>query len=491
MGRMAFVVKSKRIVLPENDTHWEMVSEYAGRYPDRGYHHAPSHSVEAFRDMKYGVRIHWGLYSLTGAGEESWPFLKMTNRQRQAYQQLYKEFDPVGFDAGEWMKFFCKAGFRCFTFTAKHHDGFSLFDTDARIMSRAKWDMPDGPAIEECDLRYSIMDSPYKRDIVAELCEAAETSGIKTGLYFSHPDWYDADFRPYCYHPLQTPQALRDLTDDELNEIKRKHGGRNVVFIDDATKKAKKRMIARHRKQLTELVTKYGKIDMLCLDMWLGPDIWPEIKQTIKMIRKLQPDAMIRARGIGNYGDYYTPEGFIPGSSDNTGMPWMVIYPLGRTFSYETDWRNYKGSGWIIKSLVETVAKGGNFMVGIGPDRYGHWHPEAVRQLEEAGEWLEENKEAIFFTDPGENTSYKEGENLYFTYSKRKEHLYAIHIGKPKGILHISSLRPPDGSSVWLLGRKQPLPWTSEGIDGVDITIPGDIPEKAAYVFSIRSRLKG
>ena len=94
-------------------------------------------------------------------------------------------------------------------------------------------------------------------------------------------------------------------------------------------------MMARHRAQLEELLTNYGEIQMLSLDQWLGPKVWPQLRQTLFRIRELQPNVMIRARGIGNYGDYYTPEGFIPGDKSNTGMPWMVIYPLAGGFSYD------------------------------------------------------------------------------------------------------------------------------------------------------------
>ena len=112
------------------------------------------------------------------------------------------------------------------------------------------------------------------------------------------------------------------------------------------------------------------------------------MKETIKALRKIQPDVMFRARGIGNYGDYYTPEGFVPGSKENTKMPWMVIHTLGSSFSYDSVSAHYKGSAWIIQNLVDAVAKGGNFMVGIGPDGTGKFHPTAVKQLLETGDWL-------------------------------------------------------------------------------------------------------
>ena len=151
----------------------------------------------------------------------------------------------------------------------------------------------------------------------------------------------------------------------------------------DPTPEEETRMMARYRQQLTELLTNYGKIDMLCLDMWLGKKVWPQTRDTILSLRKLQPDVMLRARGIGNYGDYYTPERFTPGGKENTEMPWFEIFPLASSFSYEADPAKYKGGEWIVKMLADIVAKGGNFMVGIGPDGNGQFHPRALADLHE------------------------------------------------------------------------------------------------------------
>src|SRR5512140_1552039 len=137
---------------------------------------------------------------------------------------------------------------------------------------------------------------------------------------------------------------------------------------------------------------------MLSLDQWLGPKVWPELRRTILDLRELQPDVLLRARGIGNYGDYYTPEGFVPGGKENTNMPWFVIYPLGSVFSYDANASRYKGGQWIVKNLVDAVAKGGRFMVGIGPDANGQFHPTAIQQLQQAGAWLKTNGPAIYAT---------------------------------------------------------------------------------------------
>jgi alpha-L-fucosidase len=137
---------------------------------------------------------------------------------------------------------------------------------------------------------------------------------------------------------------------------------------------------------------------MVCLDQWLGPQVWPALRETILHLRKIQPDVMLRARGIGNYGDYYTPEGFVPGDKGNTDTPWFVIYPLGSSFSYERVPGNYKGAAWVVRNLIDTVAKGGNFMVGIGPDGDGRFHPTAISQLREVGDWLNVNGDGVYAT---------------------------------------------------------------------------------------------
>src|SRR6516225_9661548 len=176
---------------------------YIEHQPVAGYHSAPALSYEAFRDMKFGARIHWGIYSIWHRGAESWPFLQMSFADRQQYNNLYETWNPTGFDAEMWMDTFRDSGMKMFAFTTKHHDGFSMFDTRTRVQNRANWTATGEPKIEACNLAYSIMETPLRRDIVKELCDAARKRDMKIDLNFSHPEWYDADFRLYVAHPLQ------------------------------------------------------------------------------------------------------------------------------------------------------------------------------------------------------------------------------------------------------------------------------------------------
>ncbi|MDR0521370.1 MAG: alpha-L-fucosidase, partial [Planctomycetaceae bacterium] len=199
--------REKTLRLPKSDVHYRETSRYIEDEPDSDYRHASEAAYESFRDIKFSIRIIWGVYAKWGI-EASWPMLNMPNAKKQEYQNLYKTFNPVKFDADEWMKFFKRCGMQAFAFICKHHDGFALWHTKTRIKQRANFLNPPESVIEPCDLAYSIEETPFKRDIVKELCDAGHKHGLKIDLYFSHPDWYDADFRPYNFHPLAVPDII-------------------------------------------------------------------------------------------------------------------------------------------------------------------------------------------------------------------------------------------------------------------------------------------
>ena len=240
--------------------------------------------LEQWHDLKYGLCICWGYYSLLG-WDASWPLRTMSNAKRQEYFELYKKFDPKEFDAEKWMESFHRWGVTNFMIITKHHDGFAMFDTKTRVKSRVNYAATGGPKLEACDLAYSVMDAPIHRDLIKELCDAAHEHGIAIDLYFSHIDWYDADFRIDPLHPFHDKNFSKENDPQEYA-----------------------RFVLRHRQQIRELLTNYGRVDMMCLDMSLPEACWPDVKETVLMARRLQPDLLLRNRGIGAYGDYHTPE---------------------------------------------------------------------------------------------------------------------------------------------------------------------------------------
>ncbi len=473
------------ITLPKDDFQYKATRSYVEEVPVAGYQHASPAAYEAFRDLKYGVRIHWGIYSILKITDTSWPFLKMSYAQKQAYNELYKTWNPAAFDADGWMKMFRDDGMKMFAFTARHHEGFSMYDTQTHVKRRVNWTAAGGPVLEDCDLAYSIMETPFHRDVVKELCDAGRKYGLAIDLYYSNPDWYDADFRPYVNHPV--PVAKHPVPGASSFDPKK-------LVLENApapTAEERSRMMTRYRQQLTELLTNYGKIDMLCLDMWLGKEVWPETRDTMFALRKIQPDVMLRARGIGNYGDYFTPERFVPGGKQNTDMPWFVIYPLGTSFAYDPDPKAYKGGEWILRNLIDAVAKGGNFMVAVGPDGDGRFSPTAIENLKTAGDWLKVNGECIYATRS--YLRYHDGKDLRFTRSKDKHNVYIISLKWPGDMLQTKLVRPIQGSAIRLIGYDHDLKWHQDG-DNLTIELPAALqqetnrPCKTAYAFKVESQ---
>jgi alpha-L-fucosidase len=171
-------------------------------------------------------------------------------------------------------------------------------------------------------------------------------------------------------------------------------------------------------------------------------------------------------------------------------MPWMTIYPLASSFSYDKDGDKYKGTQWIIHNLIDAVAKGGCFMVGIGPDKTGCFHPKAVEQLEETGKWLQVNGEGIYNTRACE--VWKEG-NTLFTRSKDNKTVFAIVEQFPENELSIEAVTPEKGSDIYLSGYPKPLKWKRKDGKTV-IIIPEELrneanrPCKYAYTFKLRTK---
>jgi alpha-L-fucosidase len=471
--------------LPKSDRIYRKLRYYIEDVPHMDYQRAPKSSVEAFNDMKYGIRIHWGTYAMLHQ-KPSWDYRSSNYEKKQKYQQLYKTWNPRDFDAEKWVRWFKQSGMNMFAFTTKHHDGFSMYNTKTRVKSRVNWTHPDGPQREDCDLAYSIMETPFKRDITKELCDAARKYSLKIDLYYSHPDWYDADFRGYGLSHIDSEDASRNRKEYGPGGLWR---CQHYITLPAHTDSEKKRMIGRHRQQLVELLSNYGKIDMVCLDVWWGKNVWPDLRETMKILRKIQPEVMFRARGIGNYGDYYTPEKFVPESKASTHMPWFVIYPLGGKFSYDVNAGSYKGAKWILHNLINSVAKGGNFMVAIGPDADGNFHPTAVKQIDEAGVWLKLNGECIYKTRPRAGKLYKENDDLFYTCSKDSKNIYAIATKWPGAELLLTTIKTGPETKISMPGHG-PVTW-QETDDGLRISLPEKMsdetqrPCKHAWVFKI------
>ncbi|MCX6924135.1 MAG: alpha-L-fucosidase, partial [Verrucomicrobia bacterium] len=380
-------------------------------YPvDAGYKHAPREALEAWRDRKYGMRIVWGVYSILGV-QASWPLTGGSGQFGEKYQALYKDFNPTDFNGDRWAELMKRSGFKYFTFVTKHHDGFAMWDTKTKVKKRFIQSGPQAGRIEDCDLHYDMMETPFGRDILKELIDATRERGISTGLYFSHADWYDADFRLDKWNPHRDPNYSRQ-TDPE----------------------GWKRFIARHREQVRELLTNYGNVEQF---------VW---------------------------------------------VLCFVIYNMAGIASYDPKAENYKPVEWVLKSLIDTVAKGGNFMPMLGPDAKGNFQPVAVERLERVGRWLAVNGEAIYQTRP--YWTWNDGDSIRYTRSKDGRTVYAICLKWPGRELKLVKVRAREGSPIRMLGFDQPLAWRQDP-SGLTVEIPDRLdderqrPCELAYAFKI------
>ena len=363
--------------------------------------------LSEWQDLKFGFMAHWGIYARWGV-VESWsicnePWITRNGADyetyKRAYQALNKTFNPQHFDAAQWAAMAKEAGMRYMVFTTKHHDGFCLFDS------------------HETDYTSMGDDCPAQRDFTAELVEAFRNAGLWTGLYFSKPDWHHDD---YWAHEWATPD-------------------RNVNYDINAHPDRWERFKQFTYNQIHELTHNYGDIDILWLDGgWIRPE-WSindesrewlgcyarvqdiDMPRIARMARDENPDLIIVDRSVGGrYENYRTPEQQIPDSL--LPYPWETCMSMGDSWSYvEND--NYKSTRQLIHNLVDIVAKGGNYLLNVGPDADGRIPYEAATRLKEIGAWLKKNGHAIYGTRP--LYPYAKG-NKRYTQSKDGKRLYEI-----------------------------------------------------------------
>jgi alpha-L-fucosidase len=293
-----------------------------------------------WKEARYGLFIHYGLYSLHGRQE--WAVEKEAIPWSE-YESLARRFSPKPGVAKEWVRIAQAAGARYMVVTAKHHEGFCNFDTKLTDFNSMK----QGP----------------KRDLVREYVEAARAAGMPVGIYYSLMDWHHPD------------------------------GERSSV--DEA---ARKRFIEYTFGLIRELLTNYGKIDILWYDggMPLEAEGW-EAERMNKMVFALQPDIVVNGRNHAS-GDFSTPEQSIIAA--NNGRAWESCMTLNESWGYDVADDEWKSPRTHLRNLITCARDQGNFLINVGPTADGTFPEPAVRILTEVGDWLKGNGEAIFNTDP-------------------------------------------------------------------------------------------
>ena len=306
-----------------------------------------------FREAKYGLFIHWGLYAIpagqwkgkTIPGIGEW----IMNRAQipvAEYEQLARRFNPVKFDADAWVKLAKDAGMRYIVITSKHHDGFALFKSDV-----SPFDVVDA--------------TPFKRDVLAELAKACARQGMPLGFYYSQSqDWHEP------------------------------HGAGNTWdFGPDLLKRYDDYLRGKAEPQVRELLTRYGPVALVWFDT---PRMMTGDRATrfTQLVRTLQPKTLIDGR-LGESGDYVsTGDNVIP--TERQTQAWEVPATLNHTWGYRSDDHDWKSVGDIVFKLVDVVSKGGNYLLNVGPLPSGEMPQPAVDVLRNAGAWLKVNGEAVY-----------------------------------------------------------------------------------------------
>ncbi|MBP6090324.1 MAG: alpha-L-fucosidase [Crocinitomicaceae bacterium] len=371
-----------------------------------------------WQDYKFGLLMHWAPSSQWGVVEswsicpedEDWctrrgPYANDYSAYVKAYENLQTTFNPIKFNPEKWAKAANYAGMKYMVFTTKHHDGFSMFDS------------------QYTDYKITNSKTPFsthlKANITKEVFDAFRNEGMWVGAYFSKPDWHCDDY----WWP-KFPTYDRNPNYD-LNRYSEKWNAYKSFT----------------QNQLNELMTNYGNIDILWLDGgWVQPLTatsprwgYKPVHQDIEMdviaakARKIQPGLIVVDRAVeGPNQNYLTPEQKIPDSP--LPYPWESCMTMGTSWSHVKN-ETYKSSFELIKTLCLIVSRGGNLLLNIGPDATGEWDSTAYQRLKEIGDWMSVNHEAIYETKPIFPYEYKIDVSTKFVFTEAKNgSVYAILI---------------------------------------------------------------
>ncbi|HEX5415257.1 MAG TPA: alpha-L-fucosidase [Chloroflexota bacterium] len=352
-----------------------------------------------FIQDRFGLFIHWGIYAV--AARHEW----VKNRERipdEEYQRYFTHFDPDLYDPREWAALAKRTGMKYAVLTTKHHDGFCLWDSQ----------LTD----------YKATNTPAGRDLVRAFVDAFRAEGLKIGFYHSLIDWHHPEFPVDGLHPQRDDLTFRER---EQHRDIRKY----AAYLHG---------------QVRELLTGYGKIDILWADFsysnrdwgWSkgkGKDDWQSDK-LVAMIRDLQPGILLNNRAEMG-GDFVTPEQWQPkGWVEVNGKPvvWEACQTLNGSWGYDRDNLNWKSPDLLVRMLVDSVSKGGNLLLNVGPTARGAFEPRAVGTLEAIGDWMYLHRSAIYgatqspHTPPPDCRYTQRGNRLYlhlFAWPFRHVHL--------------------------------------------------------------------
>ena len=403
-----------------------------------------------WHDARFGMFIHWGVYSVPagiykgqdvpGIGE--W-IMNTAKIPVEEYEQYAKEFNPVKFNAADWVKIVKDAGMKYIVITSKHHDGFALWGSKVS--------------------KYNIVDfSPYGKDVLKALSDECKKQGITLCFYHSIMDWHQPDANAENWEKYREGYL---------------------------------------KPQLKELLTGYGMPGVLWFDgEWIREWTEEQGKDLYNFVRNLQPDIIINNRvGKGRQGmqgmnkdstaagDFGTPEQEILSTSST--FPWESCMTMNDTWGFKTNDTNWKSPETLVKNLADIVSKGGNFLLNVGPTSEGLIPEASIERLKEMGNWIRINGDAVYGVKQLKN--YKEGDNIRYTLSPDGKFINAMLFAMPAREIIIRQVKPADGSVIRMYGLDTDLKWTWDETSGLKIELPdsfsdpANLPCKYVWVLKI------
>jgi alpha-L-fucosidase len=375
-------------------------------------------NIQWFKDAKFGMFIHWGLFSQTGGswngknyyGISEW----MMNRGKipaAEYAKIAKRFNPSQFNAKEWAKVAKDAGMKYMVVTAKHHEGFAMFDSKVSDFN-------------------IVAATPYHKDPMKELSQAVRDEGLKFGFYYSqYLDWHEPN------------------------------GGGNTWDFDKNKKDYQAYYHTKSIPQIKELLSNYGPLGVVWFDMPGGLSK-EETQALINDVRKIQPGCLISSRvgnGLGDFKDY--GDGEVPATVTGTGA-WEALFTHNDSWGYSKFDYNFKTPKEIIRLLSTVSSKGGNLILNVGPDSTGRMPEYSIKYLREVGKWLNKNGEAIYGTTRGLIAPQPWGVS-----TSKPGQLFLHVFDRPKnGSLLVPGFSQPV-KKVYLLTSHKPLVFSKKGTD--------------------------
>jgi alpha-L-fucosidase len=443
--------------------------------------------LEEWQNLKFGLLMHWGAYSQWGIVESwslcpeeyGWCERKMgSNPQNyytyvKEYEALKNSFNPSQFNPEKWADAAEKAGMKYVIFTTKHHDGFCMFDT------------------KNTDYKISDKDCPFssnpKSNVTKEIFDAFRAKDFWAGAYFSKPDWHhDNYWDPYFpprdrnvnYEPEANPEKWNkyiDFTHNQILELLTDYGKVDILWLDGGwvAKDSKETIVSWYDKQLANTDNAYVKHRMVNQDI--------KMDELVEKAREKQPGLLVVDRAVyGKNQNYLTPENRVP--EKELSYPWESCIISGGGWSHTKNAKYMSGREGV-QLLVDIVAKGGNLLLNIAPTPEGTWQQGAYDLLKAYEAWMDVNSEAIYGTRA--MAPYKvdnicmsqKGENTKYFYYMAKENEDQL----PESI-NIKSVTLDKSSKITLLGTKKTLKWKQTKA-GVEIIIPDTLKAKSKYVW--------